>query len=250
MRKHWHYKTGSIDRRRYCDPTGGFATMGVLMAVSAVAGGVSAYGSYQEGQEKSKMYRDAAGNTDIQAEMARQTAAQNVMLTQRQMAQNIHSVQMDASFQDRNLKEAVAKIRGTQTATAAAMGVGGGSVTSADIAMDTLNKEKMDEIAIRYNADSTSTKITNEGNNQIWGINNDLNNQTWALGVQKSQYMSAAKNAKTAGNIKAASTILSTISSVGGMGLDYATYAKPKVGPGNALLKDRYAKLATPSTIW
>ena len=236
-----------MERARFCDPTGGFATMGVLMAVGAVGGGMAAYGQHEEGKAKSKMYRDAAGNTDIEAAMAQQTAAQNVMLTQRQMAQTIHATQMDASFQDKNLKEAIAKVRGTQTATAAAMGVGGGSVTSADIAMDTLNKEKMDEIAIRYNADSETAKITNEGNSQIWGINNDLNNQTWALGVQKNQYLSAAKNAKTAGNIKAAATILSTIAQVGSMGMDYNTYAKKKVGPGSALLENKYAKLGTPS---
>lgn len=200
---------------------------------------VQVYGQQQEGAAKSKMYKDAAYNADVQAQMARDTAATNIMLTKRNMAQNVHATQMDASFQDKNLKDTITKVRGTQAATSAAMGVGGGSVTQADIAQDTLDKEKMDEIAIRYNADIESANITNEGNDRVWGIQTDLNNQVWGLGVQKKQYLAAAKNSKSAANIQSLSTILSSASSVAGIQMKYGTTQRKPIStwsPGKALI--------------
>jgi hypothetical protein len=67
------------------------------------------------------MYGDAADNTDTQDNLARQTAATNVMLTKRDMETNIHGTQLDASMQDKNLKDVVAKVSGTQKATLAAL---------------------------------------------------------------------------------------------------------------------------------
>jgi len=200
--------------------------MGVIMAVGMAAGTVSAVGQAQEGAAQSRMYSDAAINTDYQADAVRKTAAQNVMLTKQNMEQNVQATQLDASMQDKNLKEGVTKILGAQKAASAASGVGGGSVTQADIEQDTMDKAKMDEIAIRYNADAQSANIINAANQQAWNINNDATNQIWALGVQKSQYEAAAKNVKRAANIKALGTILSTASSTASTGITMGSSIK------------------------
>lgn len=226
MRKHTHFKQSNMHldfmrTAKFCDPTGGFATMGIIMGIGMAGGIVSAVGSQQEGAATSRMYKAAAGNTDVEAEILRQTAATNVMLVKRNMEQNVQATQMDASLQARDLQNIITKVRGTQKATSAASGVGGGSVTEADIAQDTLNKEKMDEIAIRYNAEAESAALTSEARENEWRIQNDLQNQVWGLKVQKSQYLEAAKNAKKAANIQSLSTILSTASSVGSMGMQY-----------------------------
>jgi len=197
--------------------------MGVIMAVGAVAGGVSAYGQYQQGQEQGKMYSKMGMNTDLQAAMYRQAAKQNIAFIEQSRDYNINAAQVDASMATQDVQDAAAKVEGSQIATSAAMGVGGGSVTTADLIEDSARAAKADEIAIRYNADSYSTNTRNEAGQQIWNVENDLANNTWALGVQKEQYMSASKNAKTAGNIQALGTILSTAASVGSMGMQYGS---------------------------
>lgn len=205
-----------MQRARFCDPTGGFATMGVLMAVGAAAGGVSAYGQYQQGQAKKAMYHDAAMNTDLQAMVAKQNTAQNIELTKRQMDANVAAEQMDASMASKEIAEKELKTQGTAQVAEAAMGMGGGSVTKADITTDILTESKKDQMAVRYKADAESANIINAGNEHIWALNNDLQNEVWSLGQQRTQYEKAAKNEGQAGNMAAAGTILSTAASVGG----------------------------------
>lgn len=218
MRRHLYYRRQlPIKRIRWCDPTGGVATATVLGAIytsagvgtvitsgtaaaigttalavggTVAAGAMSAYGKREEGIAASNQYRYAASVMDRQAEAARRTADIN-------RGQVVYG----ASQQAKSLSEKVAEVSGAQKAAIGA-NIGGGSVTGADIIRDTATKAKQDELAIRYNADVRN-----------WGIENEAQNEIWSLGIQKDQYLKAAKNARQAGNIGAMTSLLSTASS-------------------------------------
>ena len=178
-------------------------TMAVGMTAATVAaGGMAAYGAYQQGQSGKKMYGYQASVAQQQQDLINQTAERN-----------ISSVQEGAKFETKTKQREVAQVEGMQKATLAAQGVGGGSVTAADIAKSTFDTAKLDEIAIRYNADS-----------KAWGIQNNAMYQTWDLESQRKGYLMAGKNAARAGNINAASSLLSTASQVGGIYLKYKGY--------------------------
>jgi hypothetical protein len=233
-----------MQRARFCDPTGGYATLGVIMAVGGATG---AYGAYSEGSSTSAMYRAAARNAELQKDIYRRTAEQNTARTKAAMERNISATMMDASMQAKSVQQIAEATAGTQKATSAAMGVGGGSVSQADALLDTFDKQKMDEMAIRYNADAAAAGITDEGNQRLWDIQYDLQNKLWAADVEKQQYEYAAKNAKKAGNIKALGSILDTASSIGQLGLQYKRYGSlkmPTAKTSESFTKTQIAKAA------
>jgi len=169
------------------------------MAMMLVGGAMSAYGQYQQGQAQKKMNQYQADVAQRQAEQVQQAADTNVKLTQFQASQDTKMLQRKYML-----------VEGAQKATAAAMGVGGGSVTEGDIATDTFNTRKLDENMIRYNADLKS-----------WAIRNQAAGEVWGLETQKEQYTYAGKNAAKAGAIGATGTIFSTVGNVLGMGATY-----------------------------
>jgi hypothetical protein len=181
----------------------------IAMAVSAIGTGISAYGSYAGGKSQADYYKAMAEANNTRAFLINRTLGQNIELTKRTEDYNIAATTMDASQQNKQLMTGVAKLKGTQKSTSAAMGVGGGSVTQADILTSTLDAAKMDEIAIRYNSDAKVAGITNEANNRIWGFENDAANEIYGLNVQNYEYGLAGKNAMAAGEINAAGSILS-----------------------------------------
>lgn len=176
-----------------------FALMLIAVAATLFGGAVSAYGQYQQGQAQKKMNQYQADVATRQQEMAQQAAETNIKLTQYQAAEDTKMLQRKYML-----------VEGAQKATAAAMGVGGGSVTEGDIATDTFNTRKLDENMIRYNADLKSWAIRNQAAGEIWG-----------LGTQKEQFTYAGKNAARAGMISGTGTIFSTVGNVAIMGANY-----------------------------
>lgn len=162
-------------------------------AATLASGGLAAYGAYAQGQSQKNLYNYQAEINKRQAELINQTTEQNVSATQEA-----------AKFESKNEKRSIAQLEGAQKAALAANGVGGGSVTAADIAGSTFDTAKLDELAIRYNADQRS-----------WGLKNNAAYQTWDLDNQRKQYLISAKNASTAGTMNAFSSLLGTASTVG-----------------------------------
>lgn len=196
-RGHLHHRQRNIhldflSMARFCDPTGGFATAGVIMALTAVSGGFAAYGQMQAGRAAQRQNEYNAQLAERQSELVRRTAEQNKT-----------AEQLNAAGKSKTLAEKTAELEGTQKATAAASGVGGGSVTSADITADTITKSSLDQAAIKYNADINS-----------WNIENEARGNEWMLKNRANQYRQAGKNAVDAGNINATSTLLNTATSV------------------------------------
>ena len=97
-----------------------------------------------------------------------------------------------------------AEISASQRAALAANGIPLYGGTAADIGLDTANKTKMDELAIRFNADTKS-----------WETNQQARDFNWQSQNQAQQYRYAGQNAKRAGKANAFSTILSTAASTG-----------------------------------
>ena len=81
-------------------------------------------------------------------------------------------------------------------------GLGAGSVTAEDIVLDTQTKAEMDKEAIRYNADAMIKETQTQARNQAWDLRS-----------QSKLNLFAGKNAKRAGEINAASSLLGSASS-------------------------------------
>lgn len=170
--------------------TAGTSTL--ALGATAVAGGLSAYGAYQQGQAQKNMLNYQAQAVAVQEEATKNTGTANITAVQDQAAR-------DSTILGRQQ----AAVKGAQVAAAGAQGLDG-SVTGADIAKDTFTKQQMDQMTLQYNA-----------NVKAWDITNKTNNQLWALGAEKDQYELGSENAGTAGNIAAGGSLLNTASQIG-----------------------------------
>ncbi len=170
---------------------------GIVLA--SAAGGVAAYGQYQEGKATRAYYNSLADQNDRQAQMGRDTAEMQATILQNEAAQR-----------NKELAGEVKTVKGTQKATMAAMGLYG--VTAEDILEDTTNKANLDAANIRYNADI-----------QSWALKKEANERGWALGNQASLFRTAGKQAKTASYINMTSTLLGTASSIAMAGAKFPT---------------------------
>lgn len=168
------------------------ATLGTLAVGTAVAGGVSAYGAYQQGQAQKNMMNYQAQAAAVQQQIVKQTATANIT-----------GVQEQASLQATQLARSQAVTKGAQEAAMGAQGIDG-SGTAADIAKDTFTKQQMDQMTLQYNANVKSWNITNQANAQLWG-----------LGAQQQQYTYGAQTSEEAGDISAVGSLLNTASQIG-----------------------------------
>ena len=154
------------------------------LVVSVVGTGVSSYGSYQQGQAQKKMNQYNADVANRQAEIDKSTADQNIQAVQGQAAEESKVKARQSLI-----------IKGEQAAAEGSMGIGG--TTQEDITTSTFDTADLDQQAIKYNADS-----------KAWAIKNGADFQAWDLGNQSNQYTMAGKNAASAGNIEASSSLL------------------------------------------
>jgi hypothetical protein len=201
----WHYNYQPLEHsnRRYS---------GVMLGVMAISGGIAAAGAISSANSSSNSYKYQAKVAQMRGYLARRTADQNITLVKQNEEQNTTATQFDASEASAANMRGLSKVRGAQTATLAANGMGG-SVTAADIATDTFDAAKRDEMAIRYNADAKSAAIANNANQQIWNLNNEAANAEWGANVESAQDTMAAGNARTAGYFGAANSIMGAASS-------------------------------------
>jgi hypothetical protein len=168
--------------------------MGAAAIPLMIAGTASsAYGSYQEGLAQSGYYKYLANNSRMKAALVQNQAKQEMTFAEDQGAR-------ESQIALRNTKQ----VEGAQT-VAAAENVGGGSVTSADIARDTFDKAHLDQMAIKYNADVKAWRAQNQGNLEAWNLNNEAQG-----------YDFAARNAKITGKRNAFNSLLSGSSQVAG----------------------------------
>ncbi len=171
-----------------CDPV-----TATVVGLSVASGGFQAYNQYKQGVAESKYNNYLATQSENEGKAALAAGQKQSEL-----------VQDSAKEQGKSFKRGAAEFNSAQRAAMAAMGVEG--VTAEDVASDTFNKQRMDELAIRYNADVKS-----------WETTTQAANQNWQSQEQAKQYRYAAKNAKQAGKTAAFTTLLSTAASTASM---------------------------------
>lgn len=175
-----------------CDPV---TLTVVAVGLAAASGGMQAYGKYEEGKAQDKYYQSMADQNEEQAKLGEENAKKQTTLYQNEAAQRT-----------KELKSEERSVIGAQKAAMAAAG-NFGSVTSADLLGDTINKSGLDEANIRYNADVNS-----------WMVKKQAVDQSWALKNQASLFRYSGKQAKKAAAIATTASILGTAGSVAGMG--------------------------------
>jgi hypothetical protein len=187
-----------------CDPV-----TATVVGLSVASGGFQAYNQYKQGVAESKYNNYLATQSENEGKAALAAGQKQSEL-----------IQDSAKEQGKSFKRGAAEFNAAQRAAMAAMGVEG--VTAEDVASDTFNKQRMDELAIRYNADVKS-----------WETQTQAANQNWQSQEQAKQYRYAAKNAKRAGKTAAFTTLLSTAASTASM-----FGGAPKVGGSEQAIKN------------
>lgn len=119
------------------------------VAIGLQAGGalLSAKAAQDSGAASARYYNMLGLGSDLNADLTAAAGERNANQVQDQGARDTHA-----------LAEGVARTEGTQAAVMAANGTAGGA-TAEDIMRDTRAKARLDELAIRYNADVKSSEI-------------------------------------------------------------------------------------------
>lgn len=235
-RVHFHHRypdaLSSVEKR-FCDPISIIA-----VTLVAAAGATKAYGVYQEGKAQQTMYNyqsalamQQATMTRKYAEMQQKAMAERAEMEKRAITEaaiaNITAEQAAAAERARRLAGDIAELSGQQRATIGALGIGG--VTAADIAVSTFDKSRLDQLAIRYNANVRSWMIAGGAKREawelaeetkygLWTLGEETKMRTWALKAEAGQYRLAGKQAKKAAKIGMATTLLSTAASMASIG--------------------------------
>lgn len=179
-----------------------------LLAVAAVAGlqmGGAAYSANQQnqdGKESQKYYNYLADQNSIAAKAAKKQGEMESSAAQTQGA-------FEAKRQGRDVRQFAA----SQLAAAAANGIGGGSVTTQDLALDTFEKGKLDEMAIRFNADQKS-----------WAAQTGADYKAWDYENQATQNRISGVQARRTASRQANATLLSGATQAAGSFMTYGMY--------------------------
>lgn len=166
------------------------------MAVTAGMGMLQAYGQSQEGKAQNNYYQSLAKQNEAQIDAQNKVADKQITMVQ------------DQGLRDTRTQDEKAKaFQSSQKASMAANGVFSDAVTSSDVMTDTFDKAKLDQLAIRQNADMKSWEVDTDRRYKNWDQTNQANMNRWA-----------GKSAKVAGNNAAKMTLLKTAVSVASMG--------------------------------
>jgi hypothetical protein len=184
----------------------------IALVATAAAGGTIARGQYQQGKAQAGMYNYQAALAVQEATTTRKYAEMQEKAIGDAASANITVEQAKAAEESRRLSEDIGQLTGRQRATIGALGLGG--VTAEDIATSTFDKGRLDQLAIRYNANIKSWAIREGAKRDIWTLGEETKMRTWALESEASQYKTAAKHARKAANIRVATTLLSTAASM------------------------------------
>jgi murein L,D-transpeptidase YcbB/YkuD len=167
------------------------------IGLMAVAGATQAFGQYQQGKAENDLAQAQATQSRNEGKIALARGAKQSEL-----------IQDAASYEGKQQAVKTAEALASQRAAVAAAGLDPSSVTVSDIVSSSLSKAQLDEAAIRYNADMRS-----------WATTEEAKYANWTGQRQGDLYSLAGKNAKTAGTMNAAGTLLGTAASIGMSGL-------------------------------
>ncbi len=175
----------------------------VALGTKIVGRAVSASAAKEKGASDARYYSHLEGSAREQASLVLATAKAQTGFIAESAARETEAVRTTGR-----------RIRGAQVAGFAASGVGGGSVTTMDVALDTLEREQVDEELIRYNANVVA-----------WETNNQASMTAQGLILEAEGYRMAAGSARRAAKTDMWSTIIGTAADVAGTGMRMAYYA-------------------------
>lgn len=144
-----------------CNPA---AVIGIQVAGTAL----SAYGSYTQGLAQKNYLNYAADNSDKQAS-----------LVEAQGVQAANASRDSGAESTRIFKNQEARLEGSQK-VAIGSNLGGGSKTAEQITADTFDRARLDEMAIKYNADLESWRVLNEANQKAAQLRDQATGQRLA----------------------------------------------------------------------
>lgn len=182
----------------------GAAALPVAMGAQAAGAIYAADSEEKSGLAQEGYYRHLARQSRREAELAR-------IAGERQA----HDIQDSAYAEYGRLKRGQRTLEGTQRAVAAANGAGGGA-TAEDIARDTADKALLDEMAIRFNADTQADEKLRQAGLTAFNLRS-----------QADSYEVAGGQARLAAKKKAFATLLGGATSIA------STYALSSRGPSN-----------------
>lgn len=159
---------------------------GPAIGLQAAGTAVGAYGSYTEGVAQKDYYNALAVNSRRKADSVRL----------RGDAES-HAAQDKGSYESKLARKKESELVGSQKVALAA-NIGAGSVTAADITKDTFDKARLDQLAIKYNADLKS-----------WAAKSKAAMDAYDLEEAARGYERAGKAAKQAGKQNAFNSLLS-----------------------------------------
>ncbi len=172
-----------------CSPT--LAIMGVQAGLRIASGIARSRAQLAAGEAQQNYYNALAESNRQQGEAALRRGQK-----QSEVIQDV------AKSKGSTLARRQARFSSSQRAALASAGVVG--VTAEDIAKDTFNEQRLDELTLRYNADI-----------QSYGAVTDATFRNHAAQVQANQNVFAGKQARFAARTRANATILGTAFSVG-----------------------------------
>jgi hypothetical protein len=177
------------------------------MCLGVLSVGYGPYTQYQTGVAQNKYYQQMANNANIEAGYALEEGEQALRVGKAQSK----AIQDTASQEGKRLKIGQAGFNASQRAAMAAMGLSG--VTQEDIVKDTVSKEKLDEMTLRYNADIKSWETETEAAYK----NQSKKYQAWQSNIQADQLRYQGRASKYAGQTGAFSSLLSNAMSTAKM---------------------------------
>jgi len=175
----------------------------IPIGASVLGTAIQAYGKYKEAQASADYNKYVA-----------ETAEQNAAQVEAEAGLQKTQVQDQAARAAQKLKANVAGVLGQQKVVTATMGIGG-SVTAEDLAKDTANAGKKDELALKLNADIQSWEIENQARTQARGYRNEA----------EAAYMASAA-AESALPFELVGTLLSGVSQVSDLWSHYRPFQK------------------------
>lgn len=119
--------------------------MEILIAIAAMQALGSFFSSNKQAEMQGKYYSFLADQSKLKADLLKKAGEEEVTYAQDEGARL-----------SKDLAKNIKQLDAVQKTTMISQGIELGSVTAEDIATDTLSKEKLDEMAIRYNADLKS----------------------------------------------------------------------------------------------
>lgn len=189
---------------------------GAAAGGQAASGVLSAYGQYQQGKMNESYYNY----------LGDQSAKQSVQVDKAAKDQ-LAVINADASRQNHQVVEASNQNISSQKAAMAANGVYSDSGTFSDIIGDSVDKQAMDEAAVKFNADQAS-----------WQTKRQAINQKLELSAQETSYRIQGSNARAAGNMNAISTLVGSAAQAGAA---YSSMGGKSGGGGSKGYSENYS---------